>query len=181
MQTLKGALKKDSGVSLETQISRFLFQYRITPHSTKGVAPAELLMGRRPRSRLDLLHPDISERVRKRQLDQKEGHDSRCWQRELSASQTVWVRNHANGRPWFPGTISKVLGQHRFQISLEDGRVVDRPIDHVRYRVMAPEGDQPEPSIEPVIPDLDLSEDSNEPSSNTPVKVADPPAPSLRR
>ena len=90
VQTLNNALKKDpSGNSIETQISRFLFRYRITPHSTTGVAPAELLVGRTPRSRPDLLYHDISERVRKRQLDQKEGRDPHCQQRELSAGQTV--------------------------------------------------------------------------------------------
>ena len=65
IQTLKNALRNDPGVaSLETQISCFLLSYRITHHSTTGVPPAELLMGRRPRSLLNL-HPDISDRVRK--------------------------------------------------------------------------------------------------------------------
>ena len=61
VQTIKTAIRKDDrGVNLETQISRFLFQYRLTPHSTTGATPAELLMGRQPHSRLDLLHPDVS-------------------------------------------------------------------------------------------------------------------------
>ena len=48
IQTVKKARRKDSGeASLETQISRILFRYRITPHHTTGVAPAQLLMGRR--------------------------------------------------------------------------------------------------------------------------------------
>ena len=107
VQTLKNALKKDPGkTNLETQILHFLFRYRITPHATTGVTPAELLLGRRPRYRLDLLHPDISERVRQRQLNQKEGHDRHSRQRELSAGQTVWVRNPGTGRQWFPGAIS---------------------------------------------------------------------------
>ena len=99
VQILKNALKKDpGGVSLETQIACFLFHYQITPHSTTGIAPAELLMGRRPRSRLDLLYPNIADRVRKRQFDQKRGHDQHCQQRQLSAGQIVWVRNHATGQ-----------------------------------------------------------------------------------
>ena len=72
VQTLKDALRKDTGeVSLDSQIQEFLFRYRITPHSTTGIPPAELLLGRRPRSRLDLLQPDIAGRVRQRQTDQK--------------------------------------------------------------------------------------------------------------
>ena len=157
---LKNALKKDPGkTNLETQILHFLFRYRITPHTTTGVTPAELLLGRRPRSRLDLLHPDISERVRQRQLNQKEGHDRHSRQRELSAGQTVWVKNPGTGRQWFPGAISQVLSPQRFQVSLEDGRVVDRHIDHVRRCVAIPEENQPELSTDPVLPDLDVTED----------------------
>ena len=33
---------------------------------TTGRSPAELLLGRQPRSRLDLLHPDVSGRVHTR-------------------------------------------------------------------------------------------------------------------
>ena len=181
VQTLKNALKKDPGkTNLETQILHFLFRYRITPHATTGVPPAELLLGRRPRSRLDLLHPDISERVRQRQLNQKEGHDRHSRQRELSAGQTVWVRNPGTGRQWFPGAISQVLSPQRFQVSLEDGRVVDRRIDHVRRRVAIPEENQPELSTDPVLPDLDVTEDSLEAAPDPPAEVIGPP-PSLRR
>ena len=177
MQTLKNVLKKDpGGISLETQISRFLFWYRITPHSTTGVASAELLIGRRPRSRLDVLHPDI---VRKRQSDQKEGHDQHCRQRELSAGEAVWVKNHTTGRAWLPGTIVRELSRQKFQISLEDGRVVDRHIDHVRHRVTQPEANHPKLSMGPVFSDPDLFEDSNDSRPEPPADVVNPSAPLL--
>lgn len=35
----------------------------ITPHSTTSVPPAELLLGCRPHSQLDLLHPNIARQV----------------------------------------------------------------------------------------------------------------------
>ena len=60
VQTFKQGIKRIQGGSLETRLSRFLFKYRITPHTTTGRSPAELLLGRQPRSRLDLLHPDKS-------------------------------------------------------------------------------------------------------------------------
>ena len=44
----------------------------VTPHTTTGVSLAELLMGRRLRSRLDLLYPDVSRRVEKQQDRQKQ-------------------------------------------------------------------------------------------------------------
>ena len=47
VQTVKTALKKVTG-DIETCISRFLFQYRLTPFYTTGQSPAELFLGRGP-------------------------------------------------------------------------------------------------------------------------------------
>ncbi len=45
VQTFKDGMKKMSEEgSLETRVSRFLFKYRITPHSTTGVSPAEMFL-----------------------------------------------------------------------------------------------------------------------------------------
>ena len=49
VQTLKQAIRK-MDVSLESKMSTFLFNYRIIPQSTTGLAPAEILLGRQPRS-----------------------------------------------------------------------------------------------------------------------------------
>ena len=49
----------DGGDSVEEKLSRLLLKYRITPHSTTGTTPSELLMGRKLRSHLDLLFPDL--------------------------------------------------------------------------------------------------------------------------
>ena len=58
--------------------------YRITPHSTTGTSPAELLLGRRPRTRLDLLKPNRAERVEKKQEDQKVKHNANAKPRKFS-------------------------------------------------------------------------------------------------
>ena len=44
-------------VTLTSQIAKVLFSYQITPQTTTGVSPSQLLLGRQPRSRLDLLIP----------------------------------------------------------------------------------------------------------------------------
>ncbi|KAJ8346839.1 hypothetical protein SKAU_G00282400 [Synaphobranchus kaupii] len=59
VQTVKEGLKRMTGDSLSTRVSGFLFQYRLTPQTTTGQSPEEMLMNRRPNSRLDLLRPDI--------------------------------------------------------------------------------------------------------------------------
>ena len=61
VQTVKQGIKRTQGSTIQERLSRFLFDYRITPHPTTGVAPSELLINRRLRSRLDLLHPQIRE------------------------------------------------------------------------------------------------------------------------
>jgi hypothetical protein len=84
VQTFKEGMKKMSNKeSLETRVSRFLLKYRITPHSTIGIAPAEMLMSRKPRSRLDVLHRDVRQRVQNQQKKQKELHDQRAVDRQL--------------------------------------------------------------------------------------------------
>ena len=44
VQTLKLGIKRMQGGSIQERVSKFLFDYRITPHVTTGVAPCELLM-----------------------------------------------------------------------------------------------------------------------------------------
>lgn len=51
--------------------SRFLFQYQITPQTMTGLEPTEMLLGWKPKSHLDLLHPDVGEKVRVQQEMQK--------------------------------------------------------------------------------------------------------------
>ena len=67
IQTFKSAMKKMTSGDIDTRLARFLFQYRITPHTATGVSPAELLMGRKLQSHLDLLRPDVGRRVQRRQ------------------------------------------------------------------------------------------------------------------
>lgn len=56
VQTFKNGMKRLQGGTLHTRLAQFLFSYRTTPHTTTGVSPAELLMGRRLMTRLDRLY-----------------------------------------------------------------------------------------------------------------------------
>ena len=134
VQTFKEFMKKMKGGSIEANVSRFLLQYRITPHSTTGVSPAEMLMGRRPRSCLDLILPDISRRVQSKQQTQKVNHDRRGQQRTLNVGDTVNIRNFATGDRWLPRSIVEASGPLSFCIQLEDGCLVRRHIDHIISR-----------------------------------------------
>ena len=61
-----------------------MFSYRRTPQSTTGVAPSELLMGRKLISVLDLLNPTVNDRVDTAMTMQKDSHDKRAKQRSFN-------------------------------------------------------------------------------------------------
>ena len=64
VKTLKRGLKKSNGkFSKLHRLHEFLLVYRSTPHSLTGQTPSEMLMGRRIRTRLDLVRPDMRARI----------------------------------------------------------------------------------------------------------------------
>ena len=134
VQTFKQGIKRIQGGSLETRLARFLFKYRITPHTTTGRSPAELLLGRQPRSRLDLLHPDTGVKVRESQARQSHGHDKHTRARAFQVGDRVYVRNFVGVPTWLEGTILDQIGPVSFQVRLADGRIRKRHVDHVRIR-----------------------------------------------
>ena len=122
VQVLKEALKKSSIDPLATQLSRFLFKYRITPHTTTGLSPAEMLMGRRLRSHLDLLRPNVGARIRQQEERQKASHDrSRVVSRQFAIGDDVFTKGLPTERNWLPGTVVKILGPLTYEVSLLDG------------------------------------------------------------
>ena len=129
VQTLKRGLKCTPGNSVQEKLSRFLFGYRITPHTTTGVPPCEMLMNRRLRSRLDLFHPEMSGKVESRQAKQKELHDQRSL-RQFTENDKVYVQDFTTRKPkWIPGTVVQVTGPLSYMIKLQDGATVRRHVD----------------------------------------------------
>ena len=57
------------------------------------MSPAELLMGRRLRSRLDLLKPNLAQRVENKQLQQKGNYDKCARQRTFQEREKAYVKN----------------------------------------------------------------------------------------
>ena len=119
-------------------ISKFLFSYCLTLHTTIGTSPAELLMGYRPRSLLDNLRPDISQRVEHKQAMQKQSHDSSKPLRTFSVGDKVFVQHFTGTLPkWLSGTIAEVTGPLSYVVTLSDGRTVRRHVDAVRGRTVS--------------------------------------------
>ena len=106
VKIVKEALRKCSNELLEMYLAYFLFHYRLTPQTTTGVAPAELLLGRRPRSHLDLATPDLHQQIESKQSMQAAKAGGRK-EKTLGISSVVFVKNFCNGQRWFPGTITQ--------------------------------------------------------------------------
>lgn len=134
VQTFKQGLKRMQGGTLETRLARFLAKYRITPHTTTGRSPAELLLGRQPRTRLDLVHPDIGITVQERQARQKRGHDTHARARAFQVGDRVYLRNFVGKSAWLEGKILDQTGPVSFHVRLSDGRIRKRHVDHLRIR-----------------------------------------------
>ena len=49
--------------------------------------------------------------------------------------ESVSIRNQGTGPPWLPGIITGMVSLQRCVVLLNDGRNVERHIDHVRHRV----------------------------------------------
>ena len=119
-------------------MARFLLHYRTTPHTLTLRSPAELFLGRQPRTHLSAVSPDLSQHIRDRQSEQKEYRDRGASERDLSIGDKVYVSAVDRLRGvercrWVPGVVLGVNGV-KFTIELADGRIVVRHADVVRRR-----------------------------------------------
>lgn len=134
VRVFKEGIEKMEGGNMQNKLSRFLLKYRATPHSTTGVTPAQLLMKKKIRTRLDLLLPNIASQVRLKQGYQKHAHNYHAKERDLDANAPVFLRDFSSSSPksWQKGTIVHTSGPVSALIELPDGRVARRHQDHLR-------------------------------------------------
>ena len=136
VQTVKAGLRKTEGRDMETRLYRFLLHYRDTPQTTTGQAPAELLMGRKPRTRMHLVQPDIKDIVLRKQGKECDSHTSST-DYTFYAGDAVWAMNFAGTPKWQPGVLEEKTGPVSYTVRLADGRVWRRHCDHLRKRLPA--------------------------------------------
>jgi len=182
VQLFKQNMEKNTEGSINTRVSRFLFNYRRTPHTTTGVPPAELLLGRIPRSHLDLLKPNITQRVKDKQRSQREYHDTHAKSRKFTPGDHVFVKDFPSGKRWLAGEIFSADGPQSYQITLLDGRRVRRHVDHLRQRTSeaTPIATESDYSSYPAAPAGDTVV-TTQPAPSVPTGEPPPPTPPVRR
>ncbi|CAC5385760.1 Uncharacterized protein K02A2.6 [Mytilus coruscus] len=126
VRTFKQAMKtvKNESGTLSEKLCRFLLGYRTTPHSTTKRTPAELFVGRRLRTRLDTLKPNINERMQRQRSKTKP-----C--RDIAKGEPVLVRDYRDNNKWKQGVIVHKLGPVTYQVQVGD-LVWKRHIDQIR-------------------------------------------------
>ena len=126
VQTFKHAVLKMEG-PMELRLARFLLKYRVTPQTTTGVSPSELLMGRRLRTSLDLLHPDTSCKVSEKQDKLIRNKVPR----KFDIGDKLFAKNF-HGTEWIPVKVTKVTGPLSYEVQTNSGIVLRRHVDHLR-------------------------------------------------
>ena len=125
VQVVKTGLKKMKQGTLVDKLSRLLFSYRSTPHSTTNISPAELLLGRPLRTRFQLIKPDVAHRVWQRQHKQKAYHDKKAREQIFQVGDKVMVQNF--GKKERDG-----LGTVIFLVELSDHTIVKKNAEQMR-------------------------------------------------
>ncbi|XP_069128432.1 uncharacterized protein [Argopecten irradians] len=134
MQTIKDGIRKQFEGTVEQKLARFLLTFRVTPQTTTGVAPCELLMGRRIRTKLDRVRPDLKLKVTERQSKQKDVSQQVVERSNIYTAtwDKVYVKNFAKGPKWLPGKIEAKTGPVSYTVTINEGHTIKRYIDHVR-------------------------------------------------
>ena len=120
---LKKGLKKVTKGSISDRLANVLLSFWIMPQGTTGRAPLEMLLGRRPRTRLDLVKPHTAECVEKKQRQQKSKHDATARAQTFRMGDHVWFKNFRSGEQWIPDSITGKVGNVTFSVQLNDGRI----------------------------------------------------------
>ena len=114
VRTFKEAMrimKNEPGTQNE-KLARFLLSYRTTPHTATGCPPAEILMGRRLQTRLELLRPDLSAR-----MEQKSRRMNPMVRHGFEVGEPVMAKDYRNGGSvWTKDVIQDRLGPVTYRV-----------------------------------------------------------------
>nr|XP_034970897.1 uncharacterized protein K02A2.6-like [Zootoca vivipara] len=127
VRTTKDALWRIVYGDWHQRLSSFLLSQHVTPHSTTGRSPAELLMRRRLTTRLDRLHPD-------RAADKRQSQEATKAPRIFQQGDPVYTKNYRSGPVWIPVTVSRPTDPVSYEVEIEGAGSLRRHVDQLRQR-----------------------------------------------
>ena len=83
---------------------------------------------------LNLMKPDLSSKVQQKQEAQKVHHDKSAKHRQFQIGDAVYVKDFTAHKSWIPGIVSEVKGPLSYHVTIADGRVFRRHVEHIRPR-----------------------------------------------
>ena len=144
VSTFKSAVTNFVGEDMQSKLQKFLLKYRITPHTTTGVSPAELMFGRKVRTIFDLLRPGetrkpppkfletVERRVHRKQEAQKyyysKGNSRKL---NLQCNDSVMARNYGQGPKWIPAVVESQTGPLSYKLVTRNGVKIKRHQDQI--------------------------------------------------
>lgn len=141
VQTVKKALLKSLLAdqknvctrSVLHKIDNFLFSYRMTPHFFTGKTPSELFLGRKLRTRLSILNPNMTRAMQtKMKSIEKSSNKRRGTDRTFSVGDAVMVKSvRGESVKWFRGKVIKVVSNVTFLVRVQQ-RIRFVHADHLR-------------------------------------------------
>ena len=116
VRTFKNGIKKSQTPDLNKKMASFLLSYRTTPHSASKCTPSELFMGRRLRTRLDILRPNLKNTM------QKKFSPKPCDKyRSFNVGDPVLVKDYRNRKEtWVRGVVICKLSPVTYRVQVEE-------------------------------------------------------------
>ena len=136
VQTSKNGVNHFEGVmNIQRKLDQFLMHYRVTPHSTTGVSPAEMMFGRKIRTKFDLLRPGetIADKVVTAQQKMRNSYNKSAPRKlELRTNDKVKVRNYGRGPKWKDAIITEKTGSVTYRCKVfPDDVIIHRHLNQI--------------------------------------------------
>lgn len=125
------ASKKDKQTQKQ-KLQNFLFTYRITPHSSTGKSPGEMMFGRRLSCVLSNVRPNAKRHLQKRQIEANIMTDQET--PIYPAGTPVFMKTPLD-KTWSPATIDHRTNRYSYVVTTADGNKKRSHADHLRLRV----------------------------------------------
>jgi hypothetical protein len=165
VKTIKEHLETNqASVPLQHKVDNFLLTYRNCPHATTGISPAMALFNRPLRCRLDLLKPELTDRMAEKQTKDQSNV------RVFSASDVVLARDYTSGNKWAIGQIMQQTGPLSYLVKVKNN-VWRRHVDQLRATKL-PVASAKEPINVPkviIAPGFQVKEPANIPTALVPL------------